>query len=67
MGPCQGRICGAATEFLFGWGSALVQSNMRPPVFPALVSSLAIPCKNACVSDSVIPAGTSAGTQKEPL
>jgi len=22
MGPCQGRICGAATEFLFGWDSA---------------------------------------------
>ncbi len=37
MGSCQGRICGAATEFLFGWrdGSA------RPPILPALVSSLA--------------------------
>jgi D-hydroxyproline dehydrogenase subunit alpha len=37
MGPCQGRICGAATEFLFGWGA----DSVRPPVFPALVSSLA--------------------------
>lgn len=37
MGPCQGRICGAATEFLFGWGA----DSVRPPVFPARVSSLA--------------------------
>jgi len=36
MGPCQGRICGGATEFLFGWGADAV----RPPVFPARVSSL---------------------------
>jgi D-hydroxyproline dehydrogenase subunit alpha len=40
MGPCQGRICGAASEFLFGWGSSLVASNVRPPIFPAMVSSL---------------------------
>lgn len=40
MGPCQGRICGAASEFLFGWGSSLVESNIRPPIFPAMVSSL---------------------------
>jgi D-hydroxyproline dehydrogenase subunit alpha len=37
MGPCQGRICGAATEFLFGWSA----DSVRPPVFPALLSSLA--------------------------
>ncbi|HEY1499289.1 MAG TPA: FAD/NAD(P)-binding oxidoreductase [Acidobacteriaceae bacterium] len=37
MGPCQGRICGAATEFIFGWQA----DSVRPPVFPALVSSLA--------------------------
>jgi D-hydroxyproline dehydrogenase subunit alpha len=35
MGPCQGRICGSATEFLFGWRA----DSVRPPVFPALVSS----------------------------
>lgn len=39
MGPCQGRICGSATEFLFGWDSAQV----RPPVLPARVSTLAGP------------------------
>jgi len=36
MGACQGRICGGATEFLFGWEN----SGARPPVFPATVSSL---------------------------
>jgi NADPH-dependent 2,4-dienoyl-CoA reductase/sulfur reductase-like enzyme len=36
MGPCQGRICGGATEFLFGWGA----DSVRPPMYPALVSSL---------------------------
>jgi NADPH-dependent 2,4-dienoyl-CoA reductase/sulfur reductase-like enzyme len=37
MGACQGRVCGAATEFLFGWETA----GARPPVFPAAVSTLA--------------------------
>jgi NADPH-dependent 2,4-dienoyl-CoA reductase/sulfur reductase-like enzyme len=36
MGPCQGRICGGATEFLFGWRA----DSVRPPLFPALVSTL---------------------------
>jgi NADPH-dependent 2,4-dienoyl-CoA reductase/sulfur reductase-like enzyme len=35
MGPCQGRICGGAAEFLFGWRA----DSVRPPLFPALVSS----------------------------
>jgi D-hydroxyproline dehydrogenase subunit alpha len=37
MGPCQGRICGPATEFLFGWKSEFV----RPPIFPVPVECLA--------------------------
>jgi D-hydroxyproline dehydrogenase subunit alpha len=37
MGPCQGRICGSAAEFLLDWNVG----SVRPPVFPALVSSLA--------------------------
>lgn len=37
MGACQGRICGAAAEFLYGWDIAAT----RPPVFPAKVSTLA--------------------------
>ncbi len=37
MGPCQGRVCGAATAFLFGWDS----DSVRPPVAAATVGSLA--------------------------
>ena len=37
MGPCQGRICGPATQFLFDWNP----ESTRPPVFPARVDSLA--------------------------
>ena len=37
MGPCQGRICGTATEFLLGWNV----ESVRPPLFPCRVSSLA--------------------------
>jgi NADPH-dependent 2,4-dienoyl-CoA reductase/sulfur reductase-like enzyme len=37
MGPCQGRVCGPATQFLFGWNP----ESVRPPIFPARVESLA--------------------------
>jgi D-hydroxyproline dehydrogenase subunit alpha len=37
MGPCQGRVCGGAVEFLMGWRSETV----RPPLFPARVETLA--------------------------
>lgn len=37
MGPCQGRVCGPAAEFLFGWKV----DSVRPPVFPARVETLA--------------------------
>jgi NADPH-dependent 2,4-dienoyl-CoA reductase/sulfur reductase-like enzyme len=37
MGPCQGRICGPATEFLFGWAPTVP----RPPLFPVEVGTLA--------------------------
>jgi NADPH-dependent 2,4-dienoyl-CoA reductase/sulfur reductase-like enzyme len=37
MGPCQGRVCGAATEFVFSWK----HESIRPPVFPASVNTLA--------------------------
>jgi NADPH-dependent 2,4-dienoyl-CoA reductase/sulfur reductase-like enzyme len=36
MGPCQGRVCGSATEFLFGWGP----ESVRPPVYPVPVGVL---------------------------
>lgn len=37
MGPCQGRVCGPAVEFLLGWKA----ESVRPPVFAARVLSLA--------------------------
>lgn len=39
MGPCQGRVCGPVTQFLFGWNP----DSVRPPVFPARIESLAVP------------------------
>ncbi|HEY2865624.1 MAG TPA: FAD-dependent oxidoreductase, partial [Pyrinomonadaceae bacterium] len=36
MGPCQGRICGAATQFLFGWEPP----GVRPPIFPVKMEHL---------------------------
>jgi NADPH-dependent 2,4-dienoyl-CoA reductase/sulfur reductase-like enzyme len=36
MGPCQGRVCGSAVEFLWGWKV----DSVRPPVFPVRVESL---------------------------
>jgi hypothetical protein len=36
MGPCQGRVCGPATQFLFGWGA----ESVRPPVLPVRTETL---------------------------
>lgn len=36
MGPCQARVCGPATEFLFHWKTG----SVRPPVFPARLETL---------------------------
>jgi NADPH-dependent 2,4-dienoyl-CoA reductase/sulfur reductase-like enzyme len=36
MGPCQGRICGPATQTLFGWGA----EGTRPPLAPVPISAL---------------------------
>jgi hypothetical protein len=37
MGACQGRVCGSATEFLYGWQNP----GVRPPVYPTPVFVLA--------------------------
>ena len=37
MGPCQGRVCGPATQFLFHWDP----ESVRPPIFPTRIESLA--------------------------
>jgi len=42
MGPCQGRICGPATQFLFDW----TPDSVRPPVFPVRVESMSPATRN---------------------
>jgi NADPH-dependent 2,4-dienoyl-CoA reductase/sulfur reductase-like enzyme len=37
MGPCQGRICGPAAQFLFHWSP----DSVRPPIFPTVLRNLA--------------------------
>lgn len=37
MGACQGRVCGAAAQFLFGW----TPPAPRPPLSPARIATLA--------------------------
>jgi D-hydroxyproline dehydrogenase subunit alpha len=46
MGPCQGRVCGPAADFLFGWKL----NNLRPPLFPVRCSSLAAICSQSTTS-----------------
>jgi len=36
MGPCQGRICGPAVQFILGWEPA----SVRPPLFPTRLENL---------------------------
>jgi D-hydroxyproline dehydrogenase subunit alpha len=53
MGPCQGRVCGSAAEFLFGW----TMDSSRPPIFPVRCSSL------AAISSPANPAQRHGGSQ----
>jgi NADPH-dependent 2,4-dienoyl-CoA reductase/sulfur reductase-like enzyme len=48
MGPCQGRVCGGATDFLFGWQP----DSVRLPISPARVSSL-IALANAAADENL--------------
>jgi NADPH-dependent 2,4-dienoyl-CoA reductase/sulfur reductase-like enzyme len=36
MGPCQGRVCGAALRAMYGWSP----DRVRAPLYPAYLSSL---------------------------
>jgi NADPH-dependent 2,4-dienoyl-CoA reductase/sulfur reductase-like enzyme len=38
MGPCQGRMCGPAVEYLFGWAP----ESVRPPLFPTALGNLGV-------------------------
>jgi D-hydroxyproline dehydrogenase subunit alpha len=50
MGPCQGRICGPATQFLFKWNP----DSVRPPVFPASVENLAFQPSRTFKEDALV-------------
>jgi D-hydroxyproline dehydrogenase subunit alpha len=53
MGPCQGRICGPATQFLFKW----TPDSVRPPVFPARVENLAVFASHSTAESSATLGG----------
>ena len=38
MGACQGRVCGPALEFLFGWDAGSVRSPLEPARLSTLLS-----------------------------
>lgn len=63
MGPCQGRVCGPASEFLFGWRD----QSVRPPIFPALVSSLGSTSESDGLDRNSAPQGAFATFAKETL
>lgn len=56
MGPCQGRICGTATQFLFDW----TPDSVRPPVYPVRVESM-MAAATAAYSESARSGGTVSG------
>jgi D-hydroxyproline dehydrogenase subunit alpha len=55
MGPCQGRVCGPATQFLFNWNP----DSIRPPVFPARVATLAAVTGQSQLQHSEVTGGKS--------
>jgi NADPH-dependent 2,4-dienoyl-CoA reductase/sulfur reductase-like enzyme len=61
MGPCQGRICGPATEFLFNWRVG----SVRPPLFPSSVASLVSPREPATGAEILAAANASPENSKE--
>ncbi|HYK09596.1 MAG TPA: FAD-dependent oxidoreductase [Gemmatimonadales bacterium] len=40
MGPCQGRVCGAALHAMFGWAPDSVRSPLVPTPVASLISTL---------------------------
>jgi NADPH-dependent 2,4-dienoyl-CoA reductase/sulfur reductase-like enzyme len=47
MGACQGRVCGPALEFLFGWPPGTV----RVPLEPARLSTLSVAASSASTAN----------------
>ena len=46
MGPCQGRVCGAALEFLHGWSPDVVRLPAEPVRVSTLIASATAPPTN---------------------
>jgi hypothetical protein len=63
MGACQGRVCGAATEFLFGWEYA----SARGPVFPTPVSTLSAETDASEALHSSSPASSSTSIERPEM
>ena len=53
MGPCQGRVCGPATEFLFHWNP----ESTRPPISPVRFESLLTISKHSTPELSEVSGG----------
>jgi NAD(P)H-nitrite reductase large subunit len=63
MGACQGRVCGPALEFLFGWPSGTV----RTPLEPARLSTLAVAAASLpSAAASSVPASAPATPSSGP-
>ena len=62
MGPCQGRVCGPALEFLFGWDS----DTVRPPVKAATLGSLAAMMDSPAIAGGMDSPAIAGGTAEEP-
>ena len=54
MGACQGRVCGAAAQFLFGWAPPAP----RPPLSPARIATLACAGDAAAATRGRLQAGS---------
>jgi NADPH-dependent 2,4-dienoyl-CoA reductase/sulfur reductase-like enzyme len=65
MGPCQGRVCGAAARVFFGWSGPAP----RPPFIPARIDTLlagvdrAAPSAEASVDASIQPSAEPAASR----
>jgi NADPH-dependent 2,4-dienoyl-CoA reductase/sulfur reductase-like enzyme len=53
MGPCQGRVCGPATSFLFDW----FPDSVRPPIFPTRFENLSTVARKAATEPSQVTGG----------
>jgi D-hydroxyproline dehydrogenase subunit alpha len=53
MGPCQGRVCGPAVQFLLQWNP----DSVRPPIFPARVESLIAVANDPAPAPTMVTGG----------